>query len=744
VDSTISEKGLRSLMEANLHIWGGRYNPIVPVSENFISKEWLELITHFDPDYIYYSKQVNLSYLESLGLFYPKEYVEFDDDNRPFHFPGLNIHCLIHEHVHNTFYANKSVLLEYKDNWDMPMPAKDFYQLNLGFKQLFAGENRWTNKVDTIRINRQNVNEINKIVYEQNPYFKSLLSTLHVNSVYMDGRSSWPLQQFEWVVYNKSNFLNDLLYFWNRQLYIQPQNFLSQIISTTGEIEELLQYESIEGLINRLSISNQVFLVSNSVPPSELSEIQQRMQSKCRSTRILTKNMDAFPFEISKTNYIASKHFKSINNLILGKRDFLSLPLPVFENNSKIDDGQYVQEITIERDTKDEHREVKFPYGTSLYHLVCQDKTRITKSHRIAIYSTREKLGTDLSIPTDIEIIRSVLMHREKQNNLITYPIGYLSPSNDGQKVSAFFGIFGKDWGIIRQFLEERFWVNLFKYQSEVKDSAIPPGKGIFSYQDLKSEVARLFEKYLPQITKKLNEGSGEMLSSETITSIVKREKEETFIYYIDDELNYLIRQSALFMGMRVSCGQCGSNKWYSLTELRDKLPCKGCNAEVIPNINSKVYYKLSDTVINNLLSDQTKNGKQYHGNYIVLKTLLFLKNDSRNVGNSFIWSPPLDFSTNNGWSSDLDILAIQNGKLIVGEAKANAIEFTKKVINALIWVGDNLMPDSIIVACEKGNLDEVVEKIKLGMNNKNCDVISHTTYRPWYHFRGIFGLPDN
>jgi hypothetical protein len=197
---------------------------------------------------------------------------------------------------------------------------------------------------------------------------------------------------------------------------------------------------------------------------------------------------------------------------------------------------------------------------------------------------------------------------------------------------------------------------------------------------------------------------------------------------------------------MKVKCWQCGSNKWYSLTELQDKLPCKGCNSEIIPNLESKIYYKLSDTIINNLLSDQLKNHKQFDGNYVVLKTLLHLKNDSENSGNSFIWAPCLDFKGKEGENSlvsDLDIVVIQNGNLIIGEAKSNSSDFNSKVKKNIIWAGNNLMPDRIILSCQTGNLGKVVEDINAGLTYRNCKVISYITSRPWYHLPGIFGLPN-
>lgn len=65
-----TENYLRNLFEANQRLWGGRYNPIVPVIGGIINDIWLTLVEPFDPDVIYYSSKVDLNYLLSLNKWY--------------------------------------------------------------------------------------------------------------------------------------------------------------------------------------------------------------------------------------------------------------------------------------------------------------------------------------------------------------------------------------------------------------------------------------------------------------------------------------------------------------------------------------------------------------------------------------------------------------------------------------------------------------------------------------------------
>ncbi|HMK16619.1 MAG TPA: hypothetical protein VK492_00345 [Chitinophagaceae bacterium] len=740
--NNISEVSLRSIMQANLHIWGGRYNPIVPVNNNTIAKEWVDLIEFFDPDFVYYSKTIDLKFIRDLNLFHPRQYFELIDEGRHY-FPGVNIHCLLHDQVYNHLFANQPVLLQYDGRWDMEFAAKEFYKLNFGFQPLYQGESRWTDKLDTININLDNVKEINMYIGSKRTYFKSVLAAKHVDSVYLDGKFDWGHRRFQWILYEKDNYLNDLLYFWNRQLYFEPKNRLMQVISTVDELNEILQGHCVDDLLRELCIENNITLCSLTIDEIKIEELRKRAQELSKSVRFEKIKIAPFPFKPNVAQYIKQEFVRQTSSLILGKTDYLKFSELSFESNTKADNDPYAVDIILEKDTNDHHKEIKFPYDTELFFIVGTENSRVNKAHRISIFVSNNMRGTKISVPSNFELVHSVMMHRRKDVELISLDADYVEYSSAGQKLSAFYKLFDSDWSIIKQFLEEKFWLQLFRYTSEIPKSHISTGKGIFSHKDLKKEVDDLYIKYRETVRKYMEERPGIPIPDDQLDAFINRCKVDAFTYFIDDNLNYLIQKGGLFIGMKVKCERCGSNKWYSLTELRDKFPCKGCSNEIIPNLKSKIYYKLSDTIVNNLLSDTTGDGKEYDGNYVVLQTIIHLKEEAL-AGNSFVWSPSLDFSRRNGQSilkTDLDIVVIQNGKLIIGEAKCKVSEFTRKVIDSLVWAGDNLLPDKIIVACHSGNLDNIVNTIKSKLTNKNCQVISYKVYPPWYHLPGIFGV---
>ena len=256
-------------------------------------------------------------------------------------------------------------------------------------------------------------------------------------------------------------------------------------------------------------------------------------------------------------------------------------------------------------------------------------------------------------------------------------------------------------------------------------------------------ERASLIEKYRNLLEPKFRKRG----ATEDWEKIKKWQVKDDFSSHIDYYLQHLIDIGALFMGIKIKCNTCGTNKWYSLKELQDKIPCRGCNTLIIPKLESPYYYKINDIIINNLLSDPSSNSKEFDGNYVVMETLDWLKKDWQNCNQSFHFCCPMAFVVNKSrtskWTGDIDVLAIQDGKLILGESKSHAGEFNNKELNQLIWLGNEIKPDKIIMSFNSGELDESkIQKVRDGIINKSCEIVIHKVSEPWYSFGGLFGLP--
>ena len=52
VEENYDSVKLHKLFNENMHYWGRRVNPIIPVCSNVILPNWKQLIKYLDPDYI--------------------------------------------------------------------------------------------------------------------------------------------------------------------------------------------------------------------------------------------------------------------------------------------------------------------------------------------------------------------------------------------------------------------------------------------------------------------------------------------------------------------------------------------------------------------------------------------------------------------------------------------------------------------------------------------------------------------
>lgn len=82
VDKNYPYERLYKLLCENQSFWGGRYNPIVPVKDNLITERWKSVLQYYDPDFVFYSKEIDPEAIKRLRFFNPCGYYNLDDQPR--------------------------------------------------------------------------------------------------------------------------------------------------------------------------------------------------------------------------------------------------------------------------------------------------------------------------------------------------------------------------------------------------------------------------------------------------------------------------------------------------------------------------------------------------------------------------------------------------------------------------------------------------------------------------------------
>lgn len=152
--------------------------------------------------------------------------------------------------------------------------------------------------------------------------------------------------------------------------------------------------------------------------------------------------------------------------------------------------------------------------------------------------------------------------------------------------------------------------------------------------------------------------------------------------------------------GLGVTCGACGLPSFVPLAEATARATCPGCSspAEYETGSALAVYYRLSSHL--DLLSDQG-----------VLPHLLTIAALQRQ-GNQSHFLPGVDvwFSADDTDKAEADIFGVRDGKVLSGEVKTGASQFTTQQVTRDVKLSSRLGADTHILAATDDIPAEVTE----------------------------------
>ncbi|MBK8702160.1 MAG: hypothetical protein IPN33_00130 [Saprospiraceae bacterium] len=251
------------LILQNQHLWGGRFNPIIPVVKNSISPEYIGMLKYFDPDYILYSKSIDLSPLYNIQNINPIAYIPFDENRDHQEIIGTNVYRLLDR------YDSSAKVINSRDVWKVKSPLLSFYELNFNIStNAVMHEIELTKRFQIIEIGSTNFDLINKKIHLEKPINIRNLSYLNLDTTILRPRNHYN-ELFELIVANDSGTIEDLLYYWNRQLYENKNSFY--ITKEQLEIQKNDRYFG--GILYDLSTNNTINVTSLTIDEPALTTI---------------------------------------------------------------------------------------------------------------------------------------------------------------------------------------------------------------------------------------------------------------------------------------------------------------------------------------------------------------------------------------------------------------------------------------------------------------------------------------
>lgn len=154
--------------------------------------------------------------------------------------------------------------------------------------------------------------------------------------------------------------------------------------------------------------------------------------------------------------------------------------------------------------------------------------------------------------------------------------------------------------------------------------------------------------------------------------------------------LQQLTNSGVLQQGIRMRCHNCGSRFWREMGTLEQRVTCDGCNVSVPVPVESVWRYRLNSLV---------RNGIALHGSIPVISALRHLREWARE---SFIYTHGVALFKNYDDpqpEAEVDLLCISDGKLVCGEVKSSAFEFTREELEKLAQIAVDISADQVAIS---------------------------------------------
>ena len=662
-------------------LWGGRYTPIIPIENDVVPKKYLEIITYYDPDYIYHTTNVPVDYLKSLEIFLPFEYFDIDSPGNRFKGVGsfFMIPTILKEHalIDLLISQNNQTLL------------KDFLELNLGISRFHMTEVTLANEHKTIEVDDTNFNELFQLVYTNKVYNKSFLSNLNINTQVLRSKGRNEFENFQLIISKNTGTVDDLLYYWNRQLFIfNHYDKPCQFFITEAEFNEFVEFDNLDALFHQVSRENRIELISKSIKDKELEDIRKNLQSKMKHHRVFIHKND-FPFDIMDNNGIGpfqigepliKQNFASIENDI-----FLDIPDLTFNQGKHPLQNTWFLDLDIFK-SDSLTSNLKF-CKTEDAHRLLRTKSRVNKRNSISIeinLATNTNNYISFKIPDFFSRIRMMVQHPLIKSNEIKTKYEKLKFNDESFRIRSLIKLFNNSFDEIEDFIDDKFWFDIIKSLST--NNRIEGDTITFE------EIVDNCKEILISLGKQFDPTRTTYYSEEDL----KKGLRSTLFDYCEKKI--------FFKGFNAKCPVCSSKYWFSLSDITETIKCKGCEEKYSFPIEHPYSYKLNSLIQNNFFLNNGTSKVSFAGNYTVLNTLLSMRRRSRlsfqynpqlNIYDSYLANKPL---------TDIDIICESDGHLIIGEAKHDSKQLldekNKKSLNSLLEMAQVIRPSKLIIAC--------------------------------------------
>ncbi|HUC89440.1 MAG TPA: hypothetical protein VMR45_01435 [Patescibacteria group bacterium] len=772
------------LINASSTKWGGAYYQIIPAQGKTVADHWIQYISEYDPDLIYTFDKLSATTVKRIT--YSCNPYTFMYDNRSNDVPS-HPHDPIDALPDNLNTArlwrnpfNKPEILSFdigEFSIEAPKYIADFIQVNFGTLSNDTANSRaiaasGASIKEAPARSRSQFLESMKLLSEWNRRIYPIEYCMLPGLVY----ESPTMRSNDVPTLFIGDTPQDLIFYWNDAL--QRPDWLSHQRNQAWVSEKFLKDKQLQKVLHswvhklarqrqNTSDVRELHIASSSIPLGTLQKYA-RLLAKGHSV-ICTTEKIAKPKELKYGKNIATSiDMESFS--VSG--DSFTINVPQVGVGQGARGGQrWMTDVFIERKDHNEYRQplkdfwLQLPSDNNLASLITgyQMAARINRDGILSIPLNRDKdiLRLSLRIPEDAKIAESILLG---ERNSIHYtgdlrkgiekrPFYAVGSSLAGRSLRGAIHLFGGLAGAA-QFFEGHFWRDTFMTlagSNPLGDTAQATALKNKIEKNLKKVSQPLQPKAVDAWVKTVTDYASNLRAmseikpysffadrlKQEIAEAKKRgdtDKFETVERRLLSRLDWLIERGILSGGIMNRCPHCGLKAWHSIDELKTNNDCRGCGYGFAVRAEQKWWYKL-----NSLISSDG-------GIYNQIPLILALGELYEQSTSSFYYYPPVDVYGRATKSplTDLDIFAIVDGELVIGEVKNTQKLFSDDDFEKIQKAALRLRPSRVVLAAinEKPST-AIVSKIKAmdkKLNPKGIKVEWLET-NPMYGIHGLWSI---
>lgn len=392
IDSNYPHEKLKELLSGLQRDWGGRYNPVIPVEEGKISESYIQLLSYYDPDFVFYSETVDLETIQKLKLFNPKGY--YNLDSVP---PEENIYGVDSMYFLSHFDRTERIIMP-SALWQTKSILLDYLDLNFGIRSNgTVSDNNIAKHYHQINLNEKNFADFHEIVYNERPINRTLLSRNNLNTVILRSLEHAQYNDFILVIAKDTSSISDLLYYWNRLLY-QGDN---AYYITLEQLELLVQDKYFGNVIYGAVSGDFIKVCSTSISEEELKSIIKNLLSPISKGKpFIYNDCSNFPYQILDANGLYERNFGESETLqtFVGQKALYAIPPLSFASNISFYPQKWAVDIDITSIVDDKTKILRMPFTYDIYNVLPNSEGRINKKRSVSLFIHGQNTASHLKI----------------------------------------------------------------------------------------------------------------------------------------------------------------------------------------------------------------------------------------------------------------------------------------------------------------------------------------------------------